>query len=66
MKPVQITVSARDLVHAEKVLTRIEKEIEADWRYHDFPREALDDIKALAGALRKLLGPEEPKTETKE
>lgn len=57
---VQITVRPVDVDRARRVLSRVEGEIEKDWRYADFPYEALNDIKALVEALHGVLGSEEP------
>lgn len=55
---VMVKTTERDVARARRVLRRVEKEIAADWRYHDYDREAVDDIKALAKALRGVLGPD--------
>jgi len=57
---VQIIVRPVDVDRARRVLSRVEGEIKKDWRYADFPYEALNDIKALVEALRGVLGSEEP------
>lgn len=47
-------------VAARRLLRLIEKKLEEDWQYADFPREAKRDIQQLAKALRDVLGPDEP------
>lgn len=56
----QVSVRLSDLTAAGVLLRRVEGEIADDWRYHDFPDEALEDIKALAKALRSLFGVDSP------
>jgi hypothetical protein len=55
-----VQLTACPLTRARRVLYRIEGEIEKNWRYADFPHEALGEIKLLAETLREILGPEAP------
>lgn len=38
-----------------KILLEVERELKADWKYHDWDREAVDTIRKLAKALRKAI-----------
>lgn len=38
-----------------KLLLEVEKELEADWLYHDWPKEAVKVISGLAKKLRKTI-----------
>ncbi len=57
---VTITVRVTTLRRAEKICARIERELEADWRYRDYPSGAVEDLRDAAKALRGLLGAELP------
>lgn len=43
---------------ARKLLKETERELEADWQYHDWPAEAVDTIRRLTRKLRQLVGPD--------
>lgn len=56
---VQLTHNERDITRARRLLKRIEKELDADWWYHDHDRRIIKDIADLAKALRAMVGPDQ-------
>jgi hypothetical protein len=48
----------QDVDAARGLLKAVERELAADWRYHDWDREAVDTIRLLAQTLRAVVGPD--------
>jgi hypothetical protein len=62
---VHVTLTPCDtvLAKARGQLRTVERELAADWRYHDWPQEAVATIRRLAKSLRAIVGPDAPATE---